>query len=118
MRSARPRPVEESRVKGSPDSPQSHLPVEVVQAHLERIDAINSKLNAVVTMMEDAPERARAAEAAVMRGDHPVHARWANGADGPRPGAGPNSDEGLPIGVQVVGRHFDEATVLRVVAVR
>jgi Asp-tRNA(Asn)/Glu-tRNA(Gln) amidotransferase A subunit family amidase len=50
-------------------------PVEVVQAHLERIDAINPKLNAIVTMIQDAQERARAAEAAVMRGDHlgPLH---------------------------------------------
>ena len=25
-----------------------------------------------------------------------------------------SSDEGLPIGVQIVGRHFEEATILRV----
>ncbi|MBI3329322.1 MAG: amidase [Nitrospinae bacterium] len=50
-------------------------PVEVVRAHLARIDAINPKLNAIVTMIEGAEERARAAEAAVMRGDRlgPLH---------------------------------------------
>src|ERR671925_227613 len=50
-------------------------PIEVVQAHLERIDAINPKLNAIVTMIEGAQERAREAEAAVLRGDHlgPLH---------------------------------------------
>ncbi|MCZ4354543.1 amidase [Roseovarius aestuarii] len=34
--------------------------VEVVQAHLDRLDAINPKLNAVVDMVPDALERARA----------------------------------------------------------
>ncbi len=42
-------------------------PVEVVQAHLERIDAINPKLNAIVTLAEDALEQARIAEQALMK---------------------------------------------------
>jgi aspartyl-tRNA(Asn)/glutamyl-tRNA(Gln) amidotransferase subunit A len=43
-------------------------PVEVVQAHLERIEAINPRLNAIVIFAQDALEQARAAESAVMRG--------------------------------------------------
>ena len=43
-------------------------PVEVMQAHLERIDAINPKLNAIVTLAEDALAQARAAEQALMKG--------------------------------------------------
>jgi aspartyl-tRNA(Asn)/glutamyl-tRNA(Gln) amidotransferase subunit A len=34
-------------------------PVEVVQAHLDRIEAINPKLNAIVTVADDALEAAR-----------------------------------------------------------
>ncbi|MEE9199404.1 MAG: amidase [Dehalococcoidia bacterium] len=50
-------------------------PVEVVQAHLERIEALNPRLNAIVTFAEDAHQQAEAAEAAVMRGDDlgPLH---------------------------------------------
>jgi aspartyl-tRNA(Asn)/glutamyl-tRNA(Gln) amidotransferase subunit A len=50
-------------------------PVEVVRAHLERIQAVNPKVNAIVTLIEDAEGRARAAEAAIMRGDRlgPFH---------------------------------------------
>lgn len=44
-------------------------PVEVVEAYLARIDQLNPKLNAIVTIASDAMERARQAEAAVMRGD-------------------------------------------------
>ena len=44
-------------------------PIEVLSTHLERIEAINPKVNALVTMVDDAEERARAAESAVMRGD-------------------------------------------------
>lgn len=43
-------------------------PVEVVEAHLEQIERLNSELNAIVTLAPDAIERARAAEVAVMRG--------------------------------------------------
>jgi Asp-tRNA(Asn)/Glu-tRNA(Gln) amidotransferase A subunit family amidase len=43
-------------------------PVEVVEAHLQRIEALNPALNAVVTLAPDALERARAAEEALMRG--------------------------------------------------
>jgi aspartyl-tRNA(Asn)/glutamyl-tRNA(Gln) amidotransferase subunit A len=51
-------------------------PVEVVQAHLDRISAVNPKINAVVTLMaDDALRAAGLAEAAVMRGDTlgPLH---------------------------------------------
>ena len=50
-------------------------PVEVVQAHLDRIDAVNPAVNAIVTVSEAATESARAAERAVLRGDElgPFH---------------------------------------------
>lgn len=50
-------------------------PVEVVTACLERIDQLNPKLNAIVTLAPDALEQAKIAEAAVMRGDalRPLH---------------------------------------------
>ena len=50
-------------------------PVEVVQAHLDRIEQLNPTLNAIVFFTEDPLERAREAEAAVMRGDNlgPLH---------------------------------------------
>ncbi len=50
-------------------------PVEVAQAHLDRIEQLNSKLNAIVIFPDDAFDRAKEAEAAVMRGDElgPLH---------------------------------------------
>jgi amidase len=42
--------------------------VEVVEAHLRRIEEVNPTLNAVVILVEDALEQARAADAAVARG--------------------------------------------------
>jgi amidase len=50
-------------------------PVEVVQAHLDRIDRINPKLNAIVTVAPDLIEQAQKAEAAIVRGDQlgPLH---------------------------------------------
>jgi Asp-tRNA(Asn)/Glu-tRNA(Gln) amidotransferase A subunit family amidase len=44
-------------------------PVEVAEAHLEQIERMNPELNAIVTLAPDVIERARAAEAAVMRGE-------------------------------------------------
>ena len=44
-------------------------PVEVAEAHLEQISRLNPALNAIVTVAADVLERARDAEAAVMRGD-------------------------------------------------
>ena len=44
-------------------------PVEVVEAHLERISELNPALNAIVTLAPDALKKAKAAEIAVMRGD-------------------------------------------------
>ena len=44
-------------------------PVEVAQDSLERIDRLNPVLNAIVTVAPDVLERAREAEAALMRGD-------------------------------------------------
>ena len=50
-------------------------PVEVVRAHLERIEAVNPNLNAVVTLADGAVERASEAEAALVRGESwgPLH---------------------------------------------
>ena len=44
-------------------------PVEVAEAHLERIARLNPALNAIVTISPDVVERARDAEAALLRGD-------------------------------------------------
>jgi aspartyl-tRNA(Asn)/glutamyl-tRNA(Gln) amidotransferase subunit A len=50
-------------------------PVEVMQAHLDRIEAVNPKVNAIVTIAEEALQSAKEAEAAVQRGDElgPLH---------------------------------------------
>src|ERR1700754_3222052 len=50
-------------------------PVEVVQAHLDRIEAINPKLNAIVTVSDDALRAAKTAETAVLQGRElgPLH---------------------------------------------
>ena len=50
-------------------------PVEVVQAHLDRIAQLNPTLNAIVFFADDPLELARQAEAAIMRGDDlgPLH---------------------------------------------
>ena len=50
-------------------------PVEVMQAHLDRIQAVNPKLNAIVSLADDALDAARAAEIAVMAGGDlgPLH---------------------------------------------
>lgn len=44
-------------------------PVEVMEAHLRRVEALNPRLNAIVTLAPDALERAREAETSVMRGE-------------------------------------------------
>jgi aspartyl-tRNA(Asn)/glutamyl-tRNA(Gln) amidotransferase subunit A len=50
-------------------------PVEVVQAHLDRIQSVNPRINAIVTVADGALEAAKAAEAAVLAGDElgPLH---------------------------------------------
>ena len=50
-------------------------PVEVVEAHLRRIDEVNPGLNAIVTLAPDALDKAKEAEAALMRGETtgPLH---------------------------------------------
>jgi aspartyl-tRNA(Asn)/glutamyl-tRNA(Gln) amidotransferase subunit A len=50
-------------------------PVEVVQAHIDRIAAVNPKVNAIVTIADDALKAAKAAEAAVLSGAElgPLH---------------------------------------------
>jgi aspartyl-tRNA(Asn)/glutamyl-tRNA(Gln) amidotransferase subunit A len=50
-------------------------PVEVMQVHLDRIQAVNPKLNAIVTIADHALAAAKAAEAAVLAGDElgPLH---------------------------------------------
>jgi aspartyl-tRNA(Asn)/glutamyl-tRNA(Gln) amidotransferase subunit A len=49
--------------------------VEVVQAHLDRIDALNPKINAVVTVADGVLKAAKAADAAVLSGENlgPLH---------------------------------------------
>ncbi|HVF51517.1 MAG TPA: amidase [Pyrinomonadaceae bacterium] len=44
-------------------------PVEVMEAHLRRIEELNPRLNAIVTLAPDALACARRAESALMRGD-------------------------------------------------
>lgn len=44
-------------------------PVEVAKAHLERIERLNPALNAIVTIAADVIERAKEAEAALLRGE-------------------------------------------------
>ncbi|HEV8429448.1 MAG TPA: amidase [Pyrinomonadaceae bacterium] len=44
-------------------------PVEVAEAHLERIARLNPALNAIVTIAPDVIERAKAAETALLRGE-------------------------------------------------
>jgi Asp-tRNA(Asn)/Glu-tRNA(Gln) amidotransferase A subunit family amidase len=46
-------------------------PVEVMQAHLTRIEDLNPALNAIVTLAPDAMERAQVAETEVMSGNDP-----------------------------------------------
>ena len=50
-------------------------PVEVVQSHLDRIEAVNPKLNALIAFPDGVMERARNAETAAMRGEFwgPLH---------------------------------------------
>jgi len=50
-------------------------PVEVVRAHLDRIAAVDARVNAIVTVADGALEAARAAEAAVLAGGElgPLH---------------------------------------------
>lgn len=50
-------------------------PVEVVQAHLDRIAEVNPKVNAIVTMADGAKRAAKKAEAAVISGERvgPLH---------------------------------------------
>lgn len=50
-------------------------PVEIVQAHLDRIEAVNRKINAIVTIADGALEAARTAEKAVIDGEElgPLH---------------------------------------------
>ena len=50
-------------------------PVEAAQAHLDRIDAVNPALNALIAFPDGVMDRAREAEAAVLRGEYwgPLH---------------------------------------------
>jgi len=45
-------------------------PVDVVEAHLKRVERLNPALNAIVTVAPDLMDRARAAEDAIMRGEN------------------------------------------------
>src|SRR5437899_266759 len=50
-------------------------PVEVVEAHLRRIERINSSINAIVTIADDVMDRARSCEAELISGKDigPLH---------------------------------------------
>ncbi len=50
-------------------------PVEIMEAHLRRVEALNPALNAIITFAPDALEQARTAERMVMSGDElpPLH---------------------------------------------
>src|SRR5688572_7169862 len=50
-------------------------PVEVVQAHLDRIEATDARINAIVTLADDALDAAKEAEAALSTGAEigPLH---------------------------------------------
>ena len=50
-------------------------PVEVVKAHLDRIEALNPAINAIVTIADSARQAAKVAEAAVLSGQElgPLH---------------------------------------------
>lgn len=50
-------------------------PVEVMRTHLERIETLSSRINAVLTLAPSAEEEARRAETAVLRGETlgPLH---------------------------------------------
>src|SRR5256886_15540749 len=50
-------------------------PVEVIDAHLRRIESINPSLNAIVTLAEDAIDHARAADSGLSKGERagPLH---------------------------------------------
>ncbi|WP_312608336.1 amidase [Agrobacterium pusense] len=50
-------------------------PVEVVQAHLDRISAVDPKINAIVTLADNAIDDAKKAEAAILSGEKigPLH---------------------------------------------
>ena len=54
---------------------RSLSPVEVAQAHLDRIESVNSKLNALIAFPDGVMERARESEAAAVRGEFwgPLH---------------------------------------------
>lgn len=50
-------------------------PVEIVKAHLDRIEAVNPQVNAIVTIAQRAMDSAKEAESAVLRGEElgPLH---------------------------------------------
>ena len=54
---------------------RSLSPVEVMQAHLDRIESVNPTLNALVAFPDGVMEQAREAEVAAMRGEYrgPLH---------------------------------------------
>jgi aspartyl-tRNA(Asn)/glutamyl-tRNA(Gln) amidotransferase subunit A len=75
---------------------RSVSPVEVVDAYLVRIQEVNPKLNAIVTVAPDVREKASQAEAAIMRGEltGPLH--------------------GVPLTTQVTCRRVASAATLQV----
>ena len=72
-------------------------PVEIVRACLERVDAINPELNAIVTLNPSAIDDARALEQRVMRGEFPPLCGLTAGIKDVTPVAGLRTTYGSPI---------------------
>ena len=109
-------------------------PVEATEAYLRRIDDLDFKFNAYFTVCRDEARRAaKVAEQAIVKGNYlgPMHGipvaikdqLWTKGirtTNGTRfladfiPINCGFSSQGLPIGLQIGGRPFDEETVLKV----
>lgn len=71
--------------------------VDLVETRLRRVEAVNSELSAVVQFAPDALERARAADAAAARG-----------AQAPLLGVPAAPSDGLPVGVQIAARAWED----------
>jgi len=97
-------------------------PVEIMDAVLHRIEKLNPGVNAYCTLVGDsARKHAAEAETAVMKGEQlgPLHGIPVSIKDlilaGQPTASVPYgwTDDGLPVGLQIVGTRFDDLTVLR-----
>jgi len=97
-------------------------PVEIMDAVLHRIEKLNPRVNAYCTLVGDsARKHAAEAETAVMKGEElgPLHGIPVSIKDliftGQPTASVPCgwTDDGLPVGLQIAGKRFDDLTVLR-----